>query len=460
MAIVFAVRGNSTDARYSNGGKTPTKHNGAGVVAAPGSTLSGSYIDCMGTVKCLVYNGAKNTPNGRAISVLTRFSPPYTGAPISTRALWQIDAGAGNAAANIRLSHVVTTGAIQIDGKNEAIATTFTTTSFGNWTGAVNGTYTDMVFTWDGTTTANAAKLYINGTLLGSLTAAAAMSASMTNEFYRSINIALTTNVLTSSMRLDEFVIWDTVIDPTAVDLVSGVGSLNGASRTSLVNVPIFDGQDWTAITHDQIKTGVTQTQAGVPVLGTYTGADRWSDPGIGNVIEGVSYEADNVGLVGTYDVSSSWTDPGAENVIQGVSYLANGVTKTGTYEAPEGTVVSPNVVVPWPEELQQLVNADSFSMKFGETTIRSDMDTGPQKVRRRFTKSIDPLSCVILLTVDEYTIFRDFYDIDLNGGVNVFEFLHPITNEVNRYRFLNSPEISFLGGIQFRVAMNWEQMP
>lgn len=113
-----------------------------------------------------------------------------------------------------------------------------------------------------------------------------------------------------------------------------------------------------------------------------------------------------------------------------------------------------------WPVALQQKLNVANFGYDFGSTVIRSDMDVGPAKQRRRSTKAVDTLPCSIDL---EYTLFQtlyDFWDVTLNGGVNTFEFIHPFTQEVREFRMTAEPKISPLGGRMFRVLMQWELMP
>lgn len=113
-----------------------------------------------------------------------------------------------------------------------------------------------------------------------------------------------------------------------------------------------------------------------------------------------------------------------------------------------------------WPVSLQQKLNESGFGISHGDTTIRSDMDIGPAKVRRRFTRGIDNISGSIWLTTSEYTTFRYFYDTTLNGGVNRFEFNHPIDGTLKEYRFSSPPKYTSIGGGKFSVSMQWEEMP
>ena len=113
-----------------------------------------------------------------------------------------------------------------------------------------------------------------------------------------------------------------------------------------------------------------------------------------------------------------------------------------------------------WPATLQQKLNTESFSEKFGETLLRSDMDIGPAKVRRRFTKGVDEISCSINLDFDEYDDFSVFFKTTVNGGATPFTFIHPISGLTVSVRFKEPPTISPLGGRKFRVSMLWEVLP
>jgi hypothetical protein len=118
-------------------------------------------------------------------------------------------------------------------------------------------------------------------------------------------------------------------------------------------------------------------------------------------------------------------------------------------------------MAVPWPATLQQKVSSNSFSFKIGETRLKTEMDIGPAKYRRRFTKSVDQLSTSILLnSITEFNTFYSFFDSDLNGGINEFEIDHPITGVLSSFKFSSPPSITALGGGVFSVSMEWEIVP
>lgn len=113
-----------------------------------------------------------------------------------------------------------------------------------------------------------------------------------------------------------------------------------------------------------------------------------------------------------------------------------------------------------WPVSLQQILNEADFSYAIGDTTIRSDMDIGPAKVRRRSTRGVDTLSCSINLTTAQYSTFYYFYDTSLNGGVKTFNFVHPITGATNEFRFVAPPAFRYLGASNWAATMSWEKLP
>jgi len=342
--ITLAVRGNSTNARYAGDSSYGTKMNSAYITTvADAGYLSGSYIDLTDTtkVKALIFNGMYNTPNSRSHSILLRFAPNYSGAPAARRMLWSFSVGLGASSAYLELFHEVTSGHLLLIGKNEAGSVTAATINLGAWTTNVSGTIYDFLFVWDGTTTANAMKLYIDNVLLGSGgTASNALIASWDNKSWKAVSLGCGTNGTVCAMKVDEFVVWDGAVNPASVALVSGTGSLNGSSRTSLVDCSLFEGSSYSDPGLANVKTGTTYIFAGSTITGTYTGSDRWSDPGLANVKTGTTYLVNSVTTTGTYVASERYSDPGIANVRLGTEYIFADSTLTGTLIVP-GTLVN-----------------------------------------------------------------------------------------------------------------------
>lgn len=110
--------------------------------------------------------------------------------------------------------------------------------------------------------------------------------------------------------------------------------------------------------TASQVKSGTTFESSG-GTTGTYDGSDRWTDPGQTNVRNATAYKANSLtnnktgslvvpsvgnvhvgttfdnGSVGTYTGADRWSDPGIANVKSGVSYKADSTSdnKTGVYD-------------------------------------------------------------------------------------------------------------------------------
>ena len=117
-------------------------------------------------------------------------------------------------------------------------------------------------------------------------------------------------------------------------------------------------------------------------------------------------------------------------------------------------------MAVQWPTTLQQLMNEANFGNEFGDTVLRSDMEVGPPKTRRRNTRGYDNFTTSIELTVTQYNTFKTFYNTSLNGGVLAFEIEHPITRVLSEFKFAANPTVRSLGGGIFRVNMAWEEVP
>lgn len=390
MAIVFAYRTDQSnyDARYSPGHKTGTKIDPSSNISfvADAGAIGGVALDFANSTnqKRVVWSGHNNSPNGAAISITIRAAPMYSGTPAGRRALFSLS----NAAQRpiVSLWHHTTGDLVAyiFSGGGIAIANILSLGAFN----PTSGTYYDLTLTWPGTTAANGIKAYVNNTLNGQGTASVAMDSGITNKYMNSLSIGGDNQATVGLLRVNEIVIQDAVIDPTAnVSLESGAGLLNGSSRTSFISdvsgqtLTSFDGLNSTdpgvanvltsAGTYyingaaktptyvdvgaaTNVKTGVSY---GVGLTGSYDGSDRYTDPDLSKIDSAYSFKYNTTGAnnrtgtatipslantktgvagyggTGTYDGSDRWTDPGEANVANGVQYKANSTTnnKTGT---------------------------------------------------------------------------------------------------------------------------------
>jgi hypothetical protein len=114
---------------------------------------------------------------------------------------------------------------------------------------------------------------------------------------------------------------------------------------------------------------------------------------------------------------------------------------------------------IPFPSTLQQNLNQGTFNQSFGDTSIRTQMDIGPAKVRRRTTRPINILAGSIFLTSSEYSVFETFYNTTINGGASAFTIPHPITGVSGSFRFTKPPSLRDIGPTTFLLSMEWEQL-
>lgn len=266
MAIVFALRADNSNysARYSLN-SVLAQAMGSGTISydVDGTAINGHNFNLdqgSATTRVLQYP-FRGVHTAKQISVLIRMK-------LGSNALmgfWNIGQAANYSRNTILMFQ--NANLYQIT----AFSDTGGTVANGSFAAGVpaTGVWTDMVLTWDGTTTASKLKLWIDG-VATSTTAGVSWP---TTTFHDCLAIGgVTTGVPNARFVFEEFVVWNTEIDPTSVALVSGTGSLNGASRTSLVDVAAFDGSVSTDPLVANVKSGTSYTIAGVSKTGTYAG--------------------------------------------------------------------------------------------------------------------------------------------------------------------------------------------
>ena len=74
---------------------------------------------------------------------------------------------------------------------------------------------------------------------------------------------------------------------------------------------------------------------------------------------------------------------------------------------------------------------------------IRSEVEDGYPKTRRRYTKVWYQYQTNFRLHWNDYDAFWTFWRVDCQGGASPFNIQHPITNETVLVRFAAEPEVS-----------------
>lgn len=97
-----------------------------------------------------------------------------------------------------------------------------------------------------------------------------------------------------------------------------------------------------------------------------------------------------------------------------------------------------------WPSDLPQYVNEQGYSERLPDLTVEFPVDTGPPKVRRRFTTHWRQIAATMWMTRAQVETFRTFYLTTLKGGVDTFTWVNPITQAAGTFKFRGgAPQIS-----------------
>jgi len=112
-----------------------------------------------------------------------------------------------------------------------------------------------------------------------------------------------------------------------------------------------------------------------------------------------------------------------------------------------------------WPPSLPQepLIG---WVEQWAETRVRTETDSGPAKVRRRFTAGVRQLQLPLALTEAQMATLDTFFDSTTAGGALRFEWQHPRTGATHEFRFLDPPQIQESNPGLYRLTLNLELLP
>ena len=114
-----------------------------------------------------------------------------------------------------------------------------------------------------------------------------------------------------------------------------------------------------------------------------------------------------------------------------------------------------------WPVDLPPLVTTAGFLETYPWGNLRTEMDAGPAKVRRRTTAAARPIACQIKCTGDQLTDLENFIHADLADGVLPFTWVHPRTQLAATFRFREPPSwVPSSGGQTWTVTLPLEVLP
>jgi hypothetical protein len=113
---------------------------------------------------------------------------------------------------------------------------------------------------------------------------------------------------------------------------------------------------------------------------------------------------------------------------------------------------------ITWPAELPATLLLAGLSKQPQSNVIRTAMDAGPKKARRRYTGKSVRCSGKQIFNAAQLKTFESFYETVLADGVRRFNFTDPITLEPAEFRFTADYSVAAIEGL-FEVAMQLEKM-
>ena len=112
-----------------------------------------------------------------------------------------------------------------------------------------------------------------------------------------------------------------------------------------------------------------------------------------------------------------------------------------------------------WPASLPTDILTDGFNQQAIPVVIRTKMEAGIDKIRRRYTSEIVNSSVSMVITFAQYTTLESFFNVTLQGGVLSFNFTDPADNTEYEYRFLEPPSYSTHNVYNYVASMQWERI-
>jgi len=113
-----------------------------------------------------------------------------------------------------------------------------------------------------------------------------------------------------------------------------------------------------------------------------------------------------------------------------------------------------------WPATLPQDALIDGYDERPPETALRTPMDAGPAKVRRRFTAGVRVVSATEALTRAQVDTLDAFYLTDLQGGALSFDWTHPRTQAAVQFRFVAGPRYAPQSQTDWLAQLRLEIVP
>ena len=111
-----------------------------------------------------------------------------------------------------------------------------------------------------------------------------------------------------------------------------------------------------------------------------------------------------------------------------------------------------------WPNFLPQVMRLEGLTAKKKSNVVRTQMDAGPQKSRRRYTVITKEFTGSIILNETQRQLMEDWYDNVLKNGSLRFSMKDPQTLEYAEFRFVEDYDEESVEGL-WQITMKLEKM-
>lgn len=118
-----------------------------------------------------------------------------------------------------------------------------------------------------------------------------------------------------------------------------------------------------------------------------------------------------------------------------------------------------------WPSTLPQKPLLSGLAEQTPNTAIRTSMETGPAKVRRRYTAGVRKFPVSFVLTAAQVATMDTFLQETIMSGALPFDWLHPRTGAAVSFRVIPESADTLntftpLGAGLWQTSLNLEVMP
>ncbi len=115
---------------------------------------------------------------------------------------------------------------------------------------------------------------------------------------------------------------------------------------------------------------------------------------------------------------------------------------------------------ITWPVGLPQKPSPQGYRDQPRDNAIRTAMEVGPPKQRRRSTGEFELINMVITVDRTQSELLDTFYNNTSEHGTLPFDWIHPRKESAREFRFRKPPVFRALGGLEWQAVLELEVQP